>query len=160
MTDTIRELVIKDFITRAAVITTANGYNYGIGANVLRARNKVDPHDLPAIDIFPGTEKAAGNYGLRSCSMVMHIEGVVKFSTTNPSVASEKILGDLKKCFLSQHDETVSPHTGWDRSAYIDDIIYTEGGSGEYPDEGGVSVGAFINLNVTYTEKLDDPYSQ
>jgi len=164
MSDTIREIVIQSFITRAAVITTANGYNYGIGARVLRAQKKMDPSDLPAVDLIPGPEKSVGVYGKRSCTMKMHIEGHVKIghniTPSDASKASEKILGDLKKSFLSQHDETVSPHTGWDRSTYIDDVIYTDGGTEEYPDEGSVSVGAFIDLDVSYTEKLDDPYSQ
>jgi hypothetical protein len=158
--DTIREIIIQDFIARLAVITAANGYNTDIGATVLRAQKGVDPDELPVCDVWPQPEKSENKYGQSACTMSLKIEGVVKFLAENPSVVAEKILGDLKKCILSQYNATTSPPAGWNRSSYIDDIVYTGGGTDEYPDEGSVSVGAYINVDVTYTTKLDDPYSQ
>lgn len=158
--DTIRETIIKDILARLAVITVANGYNTGIGGKVLRARKTVDPEDLPLCDVWPQPEKAENAYGQSICTMAMKIEGLTKFLTENPSVVSERILGDLKKCILSQYDATTIPPTGWNRPAYIESIIYTGGGTDEYPDEGSVSVGAYITVDVTYMTKLDDPYTQ
>lgn len=160
MADTIREVIIKDFLARGAVITTTNGYNTNIGANVFRARRTIDPDELPACDLWPQPENAENQYGVSACIMKLKIEGIVVFGLTNPSVISEQILGDLKKCFLSHYNTTTSPPTGWNRSAYIDGIVYTGGGLDEYPDEGQLTVGAYINLEVTYHTKIDDPYTQ
>jgi hypothetical protein len=161
MTDTIREIIIKDFIARLAVITTANGYNTGCGANVQRVRKLLDPDELPACVVWPGAEKAEAIYGELSCTMEIRVEGIAKFGSTNPSVIAEAILGDLKKCILSQYNALTSPHTGWSRSPdYIDSIDYTGGGTDEYPDDGMLSVGASATFAVTYTTKRDDPYSQ
>jgi hypothetical protein len=167
MSDTIRETTIKDFLTRGAVITTANGYNTNIGSNVLRAQKTVDPNDLPVCDLWPGTEKGEDIYGQTDCKMQMKIEGIVKrplvgspLAMENASITSEQILCDLKKCFLAQYDATTSPPTGWNRSAYIDSIIFTGGGTDEYPDEGMQTAGAYITVDVTYHTKNDDPYAQ
>lgn len=159
--NTIREIIILDYLARAAVITVANGYNTGIGANVIRARKKLDPDELPGTVVIPGPEKSEAKYGQNACKMIMRVEGIVDFGTSDPSVVSEQILGDLKKCFLDPANQLTSPVSGWSRSPdYIDSIVYTEGGTQEYPDEGQVTVGAFVTFEVGYTTKLNDPYSQ
>ena len=151
MSDSIREIIIQNFMARVAIITIANGYKTDCGANVERVRKNLDPSELPASVIWPGVEKAEQSYGELTCTMSIRVEGIAKFGSANPSVLSEKILADLKKCILS----------GWIRSPdYIDKIIYTGGGTDEYPDDGMISVGAFALFDVTYTQKLDDPYSQ
>lgn len=152
MSDTIREIIIQDFMGKLAEILVAGGYNTGMGANVLRVRRKVDPDILPAVIIWPGREKAEHKYGELACTMSMRIEGIADFGTNNPSAISEQILGDLKKCILD---------TTWSRSPdYIDGIFYTEGGTDEYPDEGQQTVGAAATFEVKYTTKINDPYSQ
>lgn len=168
MTDTIREIVIKDFIARLGVISIANGYNTDIGKTVLRARKKIDPTECPCSDVFPGTEKPEKLYSKRQCTMIMHIEGIVELQETgspaaleNASVVSEMILGDLKKCILAPENELTSPVSGWSRSPdYISGINYTGGGANEYPDEGEKMAGAFADFEVVYFEKLNDPYAQ
>ncbi|MEN6375583.1 MAG: hypothetical protein ABFD75_12515 [Smithella sp.] len=165
--DTIRETIIQDFLSRLAVITTANGYNTNIGAKVLRAQKGVDPGDLPISDLWPGAEKGEDIYGQTDCKMQMKIEGIAKRTLVgsppaleNASVIAEKILGDLKKCILAQYDTTTSPPTGWNRSAYIDSLVYTGGGTDEYPDESMQTAGAYITVDVTYHTKKGDPYTQ
>jgi hypothetical protein len=161
MNDTIREFIIKDFIARLAVITIANDYATDIGTHVIRARKKLDPAELSAVVIWPGTETPVYTYGKRSCTMKMKVEGIVEFGEEDPSVIAEKILGDLKKCFLAPENLLTSPHSGWSRSPdYIDSIIYTGGGTEDYPDDGQISVGAFATFDVTYTENINDPCSQ
>ena len=54
MAETIREKLIAKIATEAAKITTANGYNTGMGANVYRAVAEIDPSKLPAVAIWPG----------------------------------------------------------------------------------------------------------
>lgn len=152
MNETIREIVIQDLVARAAEITQDNGYATDIGANVFRARKSLDPSDLPAVVIFPGIEEAVHQYGGLSCTMPVRIEGVMLYESENPSVVSEKILGDLKMCFLGDD---------WSRSPdYIDKIVYTRGGTDDYPEEGQVSVGAMIQIDVGYASRLDDPTQQ
>lgn len=161
MSNSIRELIILDFMARVAVITVANGYNTGIGAHVLRARKKIDADELPAIVVFPGIEKAEHAYGETRCKMTMRVEGIAEFGSTDPQIMSEKILADLKKCILQPYNALTSPVTGWSRSPdYIDSIVYTEGGNEDPPEDGQTTAGAFISLEVGYTTKLNDPYSQ
>jgi hypothetical protein len=93
--------------------------------------------------------------------MTMKIEGICEFGTEEPSVISERILGDLKKCIMAPENLLTSPHSGWSRSPdYIDKIIYTGGGTDDYPDDGEMTVGAFATFDVTYTENINDPCSQ
>ncbi len=161
MNSTIREIVILDFIARAANIRITNGYATDCGVHVFCARKKIDSDELPATDIWPGTETPVHQYGKRSNTMKMKIEGIAEFGVSEPSVMSEKILGDLKKCFLAPENLLTSPHSGWSRSPdYIDGIVYTGGGIDDYPDDGQVSVGAYATFDVTYTENINDPCSQ
>jgi len=161
MANTIRELIILDFISRLATITVANGYNTGIGAAVIRARKKIDPDELPATVVWPGPERAEHQYGYLQCVMQIKVEGIVEFGATNPSVMAEQILGDIKKCILQPGNVIASPDTGWCRSPdYIDSISYTGGGVQDYPDEGQLHVGVYCEFDVGYTTKINDPYAQ
>ncbi len=161
MSDTIRELVILDYMSRLADITIANGYNTDCGSHVFRVRKMVDPDELPATIVWPQPEKAEAEYGALNCTMTIRVEGLAKFGTTNPSVVAEQILGDLKKCILAPENLLTSPDTGWSRSPdYIDSIVYTDGGTDEYPEEGALTVGASAIFEVAYHTRLDDPYSQ
>ncbi len=161
MSDTIRETIIKDFMARLAVITIANGHSTDIGANVLRAQKTVDPEDLPCCVVWPQAETAVPSYGENDCSMPIRIEGLVEFGSINPSVVSEQILGDLKKCIFQPSNNSSRTPSGWVRSPdYIDSLAYSGGGTDSYPDEGQKTVGASILVEVRYTERIGDPYSQ
>jgi len=161
MSDTIRETIIKNFLARLAVITTAHGYNTDIGGNVYRVRKTVDPDELPCCVVWPGAEKGEASYGENSCTMQIRLEGIAGFGAENPSVVSEKILGDLKKCIFEPGNALAEPPSGWLRSPdYIDSLSYTGGGTDEYPDEGQKTVGASIMVTVGYTENIGDPYTQ
>ena len=161
MNDTIREIIIKDFIARLAVITVANGYATACGANVLRARKTIDPTELPAIVVWPLSEKAVHQYGELQCTMTIRVEGIVEFGTEEPYIIYERILGDLKKCILAPENLLTSPHSGWSRSPdYIDSIIYTGGGTDQYPDENEKTIGAYANFDVGYTTKIENPCEQ
>lgn len=153
--NTIRENIIGQFETRAAVIrkvvSPPSGYETDCGENVFRVRPKVSPNELPCIVIWPQPEKAASNYGISRQQMTIKVEGVMRFGSTNPSVVAEMILGDLIKCFTS---------TGWERSPeYIESLFYSGGGTDAYPEEGTVVVGAFALFVVTYDTLAGDPYN-
>jgi hypothetical protein len=168
MSDTIRELIITEFTTRAAVIVnTASppAYATNIGANVLRARANVGPGDRPCCIVWPQTEEAENIHGMLRCKMQIRVEGIVAFGSTDHSVMAERILGDLKKCFLSQSWDRrriaaspASPVTYLD--PYAESIVYQGGGVDVTLEEGSISVGASARFLVTYYTKIGDPCSQ
>ena len=95
--------------------------------------------------------------------MPVKIDGLAAFGSTDPSVYSELILGDLIKCFTSQtwdrrRPKATSPVT-YD-PPYAESIIYTEGGLGNPTEENELVTGASIGLLVTYWTKIGDPSAQ
>lgn len=164
--DTIRELIIKELIARAAVMqitSPSTGYYTDIGATVFRARPKVDPDDLPCCIVWPQAEEAENKYGKSFHKMPIKVEGLAHFGAEEPSVVSERILGDLIKCFIDQAWDRrrlvvspASPVTYLD--PYAESIVYTGGGTDSYPEEGSVSVGAFATFMVTYWTAIGNPF--
>lgn len=151
--NTIRELIILEFIARAAVIRTTGttqAYATDIGETVLRARPKVDPEELPCVVVWPQVETAENIYGKSRHKMPFKIEGLAIFGTDDPSVISERILGDLIKCFTSPL---------WEPD-YIESIVYQGGGTDSALEDGSVSVGSQALFLVTYDTAIGDPYTQ
>jgi hypothetical protein len=166
--NTIRELIILELIARAAVMRTTGSpqsYATDIGATVLRTRPKIDPDDLPCTVVWPQVETAENANGQSRHRMPVKIEGIAVFGAENLSVISERILGDLIKCFTSP---------AWDRrrivtspaspvtylNPYLENIVYQGGGTDSYPEAGSTTVGASATFLVTYWTKIGDPYSQ
>jgi|GEM_PF-1013955 len=168
MDDTIREKIILEFIARAAVIRTTGSpqlYATDCGETVFRATPQVDPDDLPCCIIWPQAEDSENINGKCRHKMPIQVEGIMVFSPLNPSVTSEKILGDLFRCFLARTWERrrlvaspASPPT-YD-PPYAESIVYLGGGTDSYPEEGSKTVGAMAKFMVTYYTKIGDPYSQ
>lgn len=151
MSDTIRETIIKNFLTRAATIVPTT-YQTSIGSHVLRARQNVDPGELPCCVVWPQPEEAENIAGQSMRRMGITIEGIAVFGTIDQSVFSELILGDLYKCFTAQN---------WTRSPnYIESIIYQGGGTSQYPEDGQSTIGVSALFIVSYYTKLGDPFSQ
>ena len=92
---TIREQIILAIISKLAVIRTAKGFHTDMGANVQRAKKKLDPDELPACVVWPKLEEAGNQYGSALHMMPVQIEGQALHGAENPSVVSEKMLGDL-----------------------------------------------------------------
>ena len=168
MSDTIRELIIQEFLTRAATLrNTASppAYATDMGDNVFRARPRVDPAELPCCVIWPLAEEAEHAHGLVRHRMTIRVDGIVAFGSESPSVVGERMLGDLIKCFTS---------TSWDRrriaaspespvtyeQPYAESIVYEGGGIEEYPEEGSISVGVQVRFLVTYWTRIGDPHNQ
>ena len=151
MSDTIREIIIQNIIARMASIRIAGGYNTDVGRNVERARKIISADDLPSCIVWPGMETAEKKYGLTVCTMPVTVEGIIEFGAENPSVVSERILGDLIKNILSPL---------WSRSPdYISSIAYISGGTDSYPDEENMTVGAMALFHIVYSTAIGDPYS-
>jgi len=159
--NTIREEIVLELIARAAVMRTSSPQAYAtdIGATVYRARLRVDPDNLPCAVIWPQVETAENKMGKSFHRMPIKVEGIAAFGSTDLSIISERILGDLIKCFTSP---------SWDRTRagspapedYIESIVYTGGGTDSYPEEGSTSVGAYANFMITYWTAIGDPYTQ
>ena len=165
MSETIREKIIQQIVTRLAVITTTNGYNINLGASVERVRKNRAQSDLPACVVIPQPETAEPEYGVSKITMPVLIKGLAAFGATNPSVIAEQILGDLIKAMTDP---------AWDRrrlvtspaspvvylDAYDDSIAYKGGGTDEYPNDEDWTVGASALFEVTYLTKIGNPYEQ
>jgi hypothetical protein len=159
--NTIREEIILELITRAAVMRTSSPQAYAtdIGATVYRTRQKIDPDNLPCTVIWPLVEMAENTHGKSRHRMPVRIEGIAAFGSTDLSVISGRMLGDLIKCFTSP---------SWSRTRagsptpenYIESIVYTGGGTDSYPEEGSTSVGAYANFLITYWTAIGDPFTQ
>jgi len=160
--DTIRELIIQEFMARAAVIRTTDSpqaYATDIGGKVLRARLKINPADLPCLVVWPLVEEAENSIGNSRHRMPLKIEGIAAFGAVEPSVISERILGDLIKCFTSPTWDRTRPGSPTPEN-YVESIVYQGGGTNEYPDETSATVGAAATFIVTYYTAIGDPYTQ
>lgn len=147
MSDTKRELIIQACLVRAAIITTANGYNTDLGLNTYRAITKVDPSRLPACIVYPFTETAERiGDGQYLCTMPLRVEAVALTGITNPSVLAEQILGDLREAFMREPI-----------SSLIEDIAYVSGGTNDYSKNDSVLVTA--NFTIKYYTTITSPYA-
>ncbi|MBN1664838.1 MAG: hypothetical protein JW943_14655 [Deltaproteobacteria bacterium] len=159
--NTIREEIILEVMTRAAVIRSDGDpqeYNTDCGLNVLRARPSVDPGELPCVVVWPQDETAENAYGRSKHVMPVQVEGLAVFGSDDPSVAGERILGDLIKCFTSPLWDRTRPGEPTPEN-YLDSIVYVEGGV-EAPKDGDISVAAKARFNITYWTAIGDPYNQ
>lgn len=151
MADTIRERIIQAVATRSENILVSGGYNTDCGQHVFRIRKALDPDaDLDAIVIWPDPEESSRSYGVDTHVMPVRLQGIALFGDANPSVVSEKILGDLIKAM------TASDATG----GLAEDVEYTTGGSDDYPDEGETTVGCEATFKIKYKTLKGDPYTQ
>ncbi len=153
--DTVRENIILEFIARAAVMRTTGPYATDIGATVLRARPNIDPGQLPCAIVWPQAETADNIHGKSRHRMTVRVEGIAAFGSTDPSIVSERILGDLIRCFASPEWDRRRPEP--DRNPYADSIVYQGGGVEATPDEGARSVGAQATFMVVYDTVIGDP---
>ena len=148
MSDTIRELIILDFVARGAVIRTGSPSNYhtDIGATVDRWRQ----HPIaPALNIWDRPEAGSKAYGMQKLTMPILIEGTAAYGNAKAAVIAGRILGDIIRAFMSP---------SWSRSPnYIDSIDYITGGTENYPDEEDLIVGAYALFHVAYTTQVGDP---
>lgn len=164
--DTIRELIIQEFITRAAVMRSTGSpqvYATDVGATVLRGRAKVDPSEHPCTNILPQAETAENANGLSRHRMPIKVDGLAIFGQSDPSVIAEQILGDLIKCFTSPTWDRRRPVAGSPvtyREPYAESIVYQGGGSDSVLEEGSTSVGAAALFLVTYWTLRGDPCAQ
>lgn len=177
MDDTIRELNIQEWETRAAVIRTTGSpqeYATDCGQKVLRAQKPYGENDLPCTVIWPGPEISENIPGKNLCTMEMIAEGLhfygskavaEGFATVDEaaSIVGERILGDLKRCFgnpLWDRRRLITESPPTYEAPYASSIVYKEGGPAGYDIEEGFIFGAYAKFEITYWTKLGDPYTQ
>jgi len=149
MAKSIREQIIDALLTRAATITTDNGYTCNMGDNAQWAVKTIDPDDLPACVVWPQAEDVAREYGDTVAMMPVRIEALNLIGAGAPGQMVEQMLADLITAFDG----------GAAISAYIENCKYIRGGADEYPDPGAEAVAAFIEIEITYRTAAGNPYS-
>ena len=151
MADTIREKIIKNFLTRAALVAPATGYVNNL-SNALRAQSPVPETELPCLNILPGREETVNRFGKNEVTTTITVEAYkAAAADVNKNVDQEAMLGDLIRAF-TRPDSVVS--------AYVDHIKYIEGGPASVPDSADKVVGVSAVFEVQYTTDIGDPYNQ
>ncbi|MCK9362133.1 MAG: hypothetical protein M0P74_00800 [Syntrophales bacterium] len=176
--ETIRELIIREIVTRLGAIrivaSPESRYYTDCGAQVFRARLRIDPDEVPCIDVWPLPEETEQIHGQDKNVMTIHVEGFHFFgmeavnrglATTeeDASVVAERILGDLKFCLTDPAWDRRRPGAGSPiiySPPLAEAIRYKGGGTEEYPEEGTSSVPAVAKFEVTYYTEIGDPYKQ
>ena len=161
MEDTIRELIVKELLARAAVIRSGGSpelYATDCGMEVLRCCIDIGSNELPCANVIPQDEEAENANGKCRHRMPVAVEGVAIFGDDDPSIISERILGDLVRCFTSPAWERARPAGSPLLPPYIESIVYQAGGA-RLPRESGTVTGAMARFQVTYWTAIGDPCS-
>lgn len=150
MADTIKLKLIKDLEAQLSKITVANGYNFNLGDNVSLVDRTFPVGQFVAL--FYGDEQAApegfGAYQEEKNSFSARIEGHVPRQDENVAYTIEKIIGDLQKCCAES----------W--TTYADSIKRSGSGHEEWPEVNTTHIGAYITLDIQYSTRAGDPYTQ
>lgn len=174
---TIREQIITAIDSKLGQVLVSKGYQINSGNKVLRGIRPTDPDDLPAISFFPRQETATREYGNKALTMVVHIESMVNFESENPSVVSEKMLGDMIEAIIGKKwivpftsggtyrikaGDTITGHTS-SATGYVENVSVSTGTWGAGTAAGNITIrrksGTFqaenidvgTNLNVATT---------
>ncbi len=166
---TIRQLIIEEIATRAHEIQTGSpptGYQTDIGGNVFIGEKMIDETAVPYCVVMPGLDESTLEYGLQKNTLEINVIGVVGVNVRAGETGfanSEKILGDMVKCFT---DRT------WDRRRevagspvtylppYAATLALVAAGTPDYPEAGESTVGAIVSVKATYLTQLGNPYVQ
>ena len=154
MAETIREQIIQAIIGQLELIRKGATYNTDIGQAVVRARKAPDVSELPACNVLPGNEEVEKEYQKNSCTWQIRIEASAKFYNENPSVVTERMLGDLI------YNISLPANKAASGGGFVEKIQYINGGPDEYPEEGHGIAGAFAVFEINYKTKIGDPYTQ
>ena len=140
---TIREQIITAIESKLEECLVRKGYAVNSGNKVFRGIKPTDPDNLPAIFLFPGLEAVAREYGKNALSMQVRVEAIALFGSINPSVMSEKLLGDLIEVMASR--KWVVPYTsgGTYRIKPGDTIEGASSGATGYVESVSVSSGSW-----------------
>jgi hypothetical protein len=105
MSKPIRQRIIEALEAKVAEITTANGYNTGIGATVHMMRKSLHEDEIPGVCIWPGSETVEREYKTEQRTMKIRLIGFM--AKSNPADHGavlddhEEMFADLLECVLS-----------------------------------------------------------
>lgn len=152
--NSIRELIIQEFSTRALVIRNdgnPQAYSTDIGLQApLRCRPSLALTETPRMVLWPQPETSVNKYGKSLHVLTMKVEAICECKDENlKSVTGEQMLADMIQCFSNSE---------WNTS-YIDALVYTGGGV-NVPVDGDVTVSAYAEFLIQYFTVIGDAYRQ
>lgn len=105
MSDSIREQIIDQIVSRMEIVREENGFLTDCGENVFRATPRIGPNDLDAITVFPRRETAVGEYDVVKATMPVEVQAIAEIGEVDSetegeraervSILREKMLADL-----------------------------------------------------------------
>jgi len=158
MADTIREKIIQAVLSKLAIVTVANGFNFDLGANVERGITHDDPANIPKLSVWAGREEAGKIIGAHVCNMNLRLEALLAVGSEEPSVLAEKALGDLIRAVCGEWggQSALATTTG----GMGDEIIYRSGGIESWPEPEQKVLGVPVEFIIKYRIRIGDPYNQ
>jgi len=154
MADSIRERIIQNAVTRAGLITVANGYKTDIGSNAVRDLKTQDEDTLQTVVVAPYQETSTKEkFGKVSHVFPMTLMAAKKYDPDTETIGkvSESIYADLIKAMTNP----ASPF-----STLIDSINQTGGGGLEMPGNEEKFAGATATFEIKYKTALGNPEAQ
>ena len=151
MSDSVRERIFDAIETQLKTITVLAGYKTPFNAKVYRVWQSVDQSVLPAIKMVDGgCSPRVAQYGQQFYEMALGVEGVAIYTLgVNAAKTSDNILQDIVKCVTSI-DRTLS--------GLCENIELVKIGT-VLPEDGSTTVGARVEIKITYATVLGDPYT-
>ncbi|MFP5259299.1 MAG: hypothetical protein ACLGQH_09770 [Acidobacteriota bacterium] len=157
LSPTIRERIIREIVTS---LGASNVDLYGLQdwKSVQRGRVDYEPGEVPFITVNPGQDTATRTqYGRQT--MKMEVGVIAIYPTDGPAVTSDASPSELAEIILGTLIQAVMAGTTA-LKALIDDLAYTRGGVGDYPDETQQMTVVEAYFTVTYRIAKGDPYNQ
>lgn len=153
MRDSVRLEIIKALKAQAQTITIANGFNTDAGHQCEIGRKHWEPEDKPIISISPGVGTIANEYGENIHTLPVRVDLLDKFELTDSAYEKvEHILADLTEVMADTMDTITN--------GLADDLVLTESGVDNYPDEQAAYVGCHVSFNIIYRTRRGNPYEQ
>lgn len=151
MSDSVRERIFDAIETRLKTITVLAGYKTPFNGKVYRVWQSFDQSALPVLKIVDGgCSPRLAQYGQQFYEMALGIEGVATYTAgLNSAKTADNVLQDIVTSMTST-DKTLG--------GLCENIELVKIGT-VLPDDGSTSVGARVELKVTYATVAGDPYT-
>jgi hypothetical protein len=160
MSDTIRETIIKDFMTAWPLSRQPTGTIQISEQTVFVLKRPWTRRLSPAASSGPERKQPFLPMERTIARCDPH-RGSFRVRLDQSLAVSEQILGDIEEMPFPAGQHLIEDAFGWVRSPdYFDSLTYSGGGTESYPEEGQKTVGASVLVEVGYTERIGDPYSQ
>jgi hypothetical protein len=153
----ISEQLLCDIEAQLQRISVERGYLTNAGARVFRAREAIEPADLPCLvlwDAGESAEKAAGN----SSSMTIRLSIVIEAHVGANLASTGRMLGAIKADVKRAVLRWAKPRTlGWAQGGGEQKPITYVGTESQPRAGAGISEVAALTFTATFTEGYGDP---